>query len=156
MKKICWLFIGTLISLVSLFGTNSFAAWWGNYWTAPSEVLDRVVWEANVWSPVQDTKLDRISDTNWQFATQYKLTNTLDSIRQEIAPYLQWFMFIGLSVATVMIIITGFQLVTSVQSGADTKKAAWRIKNIAIGIIVMTWFYIITRLFMSLVAYVLQ
>jgi uncharacterized membrane protein YidH (DUF202 family) len=65
-------------------------------------------------------------------------------------------MFIGLSIATVMIIITGFQLVTSAQSWYDTKKAQERIKNITIGIIVMTWFYTITRLFMSLVAYVLQ
>lgn len=130
---------------------------WGNYWTSPSEVIDRVVGEANPpGEKTQETQLDRVSDAKWQFPVKYKIANTLDSLRQEIAPYLQWFMFIGLSVATVMIIITGFQLVTSVQSGADTKKAAERIKNIAIGIIIMTWFYIMTRLFVSLVSYVLQ
>jgi hypothetical protein len=66
---------------------------------------------------VQDTKLDTISSVaRQQFASKYPIANTLNSFRIIVAPYLQWFMFIGLSIATVMIIITGFQLVTSAQS----------------------------------------
>jgi hypothetical protein len=129
---------------------------WGNENTRPQEILDRVVWNANRTNKIQDTQLDGVSSTtNQQFAGQYKIANTLNSIRVGIAPYLQWFMFIWLTVATVLIIITGFQLVTSIQSGMDSKKALGRIKNIAIGIAVLTWFYIITRLFMSLLGYFL-
>lgn len=127
----------------------------GNYGTSPTEVLDRMVWEANATNKIQDTQLDRITDKEWQFATKYKVANTLDSIRMKIAPYLQWFIFIWLTVATVLLIITGFQFVTSGQTGADTKKLQWRIKNIIIGVIILTGFYIITRIFMSLIAYVL-
>jgi hypothetical protein len=101
-------------------------------------VLDAVVGKANQTTKIQDTALDKVSNTKGQFATKYRVANTLDSIRVEIAPYLQWFIFIGLSVATILIIITGFQLVTSQQSGEDTKKAQGRIKNIVIGIIILT------------------
>ncbi len=151
--------MSTVVSIVLsiVLGLNSVsAAGWGNYGTQPDEVLDRVVWEANVWSPIQDTALDRVTDTEGQFASKYKIANTLDSIRRQIAPYLQWFMFIGLTVATILIIITGFQLVTSAQSGMDTKKALGRIKNIAIGLVILTWFYIITRIFMSLLWYIVN
>lgn len=158
MKKILCISLGIVATIMG--SPLVIAAWaegWGNYGTSPTEVLHRVVGEANVETKIQDTQLDRISSvSDQQFTSKYQIANTLNSFRIKVAPYLQWFMFIGLSIATVMIIITGFQLVTSVQSGADTKKASTRIKNIAIGIIVMTWFYVITRLFMSLVAYVLQ
>ncbi|MBP6086202.1 hypothetical protein KA478_03285 [Patescibacteria group bacterium] len=73
--------------------------------------------DANAQTHIQDTQLDGInSETDQAFASKYKIANTLNSIRIKIAPYLQWFMFIGLSVATILIIVTGFQLVTSVQS----------------------------------------
>ncbi len=157
MKKLLYVYFGIVVTILSVAWVNASTSSRGNYGTSPTEVLDRVVGEANIETRIQDTQLDRISGIrDWQFASKYQIANTLDSIRVQIAPYLQWFMFIGLSIATVMIIITGFQLVTSVQSGSDTKKASARIKNIAIGIIIMTWFYVITRLFMSLVAYVLQ
>lgn len=158
MRKLLYVIFWMSVALIntSLVNGVSAAGWWA-YGTSPTEVLDRVVWEANVETKIQDTQLDRISSVaDQQFSSKYQIANTLNSFRIKIAPYLQWFMFIGLSIATVMIIITGFQLVTSMQSGADTKKARSRILNIAIGIIVMTWFYIFTRLFMSLVAYVLQ
>lgn len=158
MRKILYVCFGMTVALLNTSLVNAAGTWgWGNYGTSPSEVLDRVAWEANVETKIQDTQLDRISSVaDQQFSSKYQIANTLNSFRLKIAPYLQWFMFIGLSIATALIIITGFQLVTSVQSGSDTKKAQWRIKNIAIGIIIMTWFYVITRLFMSLVAYVLQ
>ncbi len=134
---------------------NANSRW--SYGTSPTEVLYRVVWQANIENKIQDTQLDRISATaDMQFSSEYQITNTLNSIRIKIAPYLQWFMFIWLSIATILIIITGFQLVTSVQSGEDVKKAQGRIKNIVIWLLIMTWFYIITRIIMSLLAYALQ
>jgi hypothetical protein len=157
MKKILYLFIAIYVLLNTSLVQAGNANGRGNYGTAPQEVLYRVVGEANIENKIQDTQLDRISaDADMQFSSEYKIANTLNSIRIKIAPYLQWFMFIGLSVATILIIITWFQLVTSVQSGEDTKKAQGRIKNIVIGLLIMTGFYIITRIIMSLLAYMLQ
>lgn len=152
MYRIIAIMAGLILSL----NIASAADGWGNYGTQPDEVLDRVVWAANAGSPIQDTALDRVTDTQGQFASKYKIANTLDSIRINIAPYLQWFMYIGLSIATILIIITWFELVTSAQSGMDTKKALGRIKNIAIGLVILTGFYIITRLFMSLLWYLIS
>lgn len=148
-----------LMGFIASITTSVFAstAGRGNYGTTPDEILDRVAWEANAQVKIQDTQLDKVNSVADQaYEWKYKLANTLNSIRVHIDPYLQWFMFIGLSVATLLIIITGFQLVTSVQSGSDTKKAQSRIKNIAIGLLVLTWCYIILRLFMSLLAYATQ
>jgi Type IV secretion system pilin len=146
------------IMLACCFGmwTSASAASRGDYGTQPSEVLDRVVGDANKVVKIQDTALDRVTESQGQFASKYKVANTLDSVRQNIAPYLQWFIFIGLAVATILIIITGFQLVTSQSSGEDTKKAQGRIKNIVIGIVIMTGFYLIVKIFMSLLSYILQ
>lgn len=146
-----YLFIGIFASVQGMLGIGR-----GSYGTSPSEVVDRIVGEANATNKIQDTELDKVTDKEWQFATKYKLANTLDSIRMAIAPYLQWFMFIGLTIATVLLIITWFQYVTSGQTGEDTKKLQGRIKNIIIWIVILTWFYIITRIFMSLIAYILQ
>lgn len=97
-----------------------------------------------------------MTNTDGQFATKYKIANTLDSIRIKMAPYLQWFLYIGLSIGTVLIIITGLQLVTSAQSEMDTKKAISKIKNIVIGVIVLTGVYSILRIFTSILGYFLQ
>jgi hypothetical protein len=43
----------------------------------------------------------------------YRMTNTLDSIRVNIAIYIQWAIFIGLSLAVVGLIIIGFNMVTN-------------------------------------------
>jgi hypothetical protein len=109
----------------------------GSYGSQPDEIFDRVAGEANKNVRIQDTALDRVSNTNGKFATKYRIANTLDSLRKAIAPYLQWFIYIGLSVSTLLIVVSGFQLVTSQQSGEDTKKVQSRIKNIVIGIVIM-------------------
>ncbi|MEI7477832.1 MAG: hypothetical protein WCJ81_04980 [bacterium] len=87
--------------------------------------------DANKQDKVLNTTIG-ITDKTGQFDSKYKIANTLDSIRKAIVPYLDWFLYIGLSVATVLIIITGLQLVTSASSGMENKKAWTKIKNIAI------------------------
>jgi hypothetical protein len=130
--------------------------WRGSYGTQPQEILDRVVREANVGDRIQDTRLDGISATAQQaYDSRFKISNTLNSFRVLIWPYLQQFMFFGLSLATILIIISWFQLVTSAQSGMDTKKALERIQNIALGIFILTGVYIILRIFLALIAYML-
>ena len=149
-----YLFIGIFASVQWMLGAA--APWRWQYGTSPDEVLDRIVGEANATVKIQDTQLDKVTDAEWQFATKYKITNTLDSLRMKVAPYLQWFIYIGLAVATILLIITGFEFVVSWQTWQDTKKLQWRIKNIIIGIVVLTWFYVIARIFTSLIAYFLK
>ncbi len=160
-------YVYVLLGIIVLFHGATFAdeaattperkpVWRGSYDTQPEEILDRVVWEANVENPIQKTKLDWISDTAQQaYDSRFKISNTLNSFRVLIWPYLQQFMFFGLSLATILIIISGFQLVTSAQSGMDTKKALERIQNIALGIFILTGVYIILRVFLAVVAYML-
>lgn len=124
--------------------------------TSPSEILDRVAGEANVEYKIQDTALDKVSNTQGAYASKYKIANTLDSIRINIAPYLQWMFYIGLGLATVLIVYNGLLLVTGSVSGEDFKKTQWRIKNIAIGIAVLTGFALIVRIFISILSSVLN
>jgi hypothetical protein len=65
------------------------------------------VGKANVGDPIQDTRLDGISSTAQQaYDSRFKISNTLNSFRVLIGPYLQQFMFFGLSLATILIIIS--------------------------------------------------
>lgn len=80
------------------------------------------------------------------------MANTLDSIRIKIAPYLQWLFFIGLGAAVILIIYNGILLMTGAVSGEDYKKVTGRIKNIAIGVGVLTGFAIIIRVFIAILS----
>lgn len=157
MKKIIISFlIG--VSLVSGFSfaettTNNS---WGDKGTSPIEILDRVAGEANVEYKIQDTALDNVNDDQGAFASKYKMANTLDSIRIKIAPYLQWMFYIGLSIATILIVYYGILLMTGALSGEDIKKTIGKIKNIAIGVAILTGFALIIRIFIAIMSSVLS
>ena len=68
------------------------------------EILDNVVRDANTYDPVQDTALDSVTNTEWSYPFTYRLANTFDSIRKKVAPYLDRMIYIGLSVAVILII----------------------------------------------------
>lgn len=127
----------------------------GDKGSSPVEILDRVAGEANVEYKIQDTALDGVNDDQGAFASKYKMANTLDSLRIKIAPYLQWAFYIGLSIATILIVYYGILLVTGAVSGEDIKKTVGKIKNVAIGVAILTGFAIIIRLFISLLSSVL-
>lgn len=124
----------------------------GDLYTTPSEIFDDLM----KWSKTQDTALDNVDPKEWRFDSQYVIANTLDSLRKNIYPYMQWILYIWLAAATILIIITGWQLVVSLQSGYDTKKAIERLKNIGIWVWVLTGFYFILRIFMAVLTYFLQ
>ena len=120
------------------------------------EILNNVAGEANGEYKIQETALDGVDSNQGAFASKYKIANTLDSIRIKIAPYLQYLFYFGLGLAVLLIIYTGFLLVTGAFSGEDSKKAIARVKNIAIGVVVLTGFSKIVQLFLSLLSDVLQ
>lgn len=104
---------------------------------------------------IQDNALNDISNIQWQYASQYRITNTLDAIRVQITPYIQWVMYLGLSIAVILIVYNGFLMVTnSVNGGAgDTSKIKTNMTNIVIGVILLCSFYIIIRIWLAVIAY---
>lgn len=134
------------VSSISLAQTES----WGRYGADPITILDKVVDEANEDTKIQQTALDGVSDVG-SYARQYKIANTLDWLRNNINPYLQWMIYIWLSLAVILLIYNGFLMVThSIHGEWDIAKLKKRFIYIAIGVILLTGFYFIIKLVVSL------
>lgn len=124
----------------------------GKYGSDPIQILDTVVSEANDEYKIQQTALDQATDTQWAYASPYKIANTLDWFRNNINPYLQWAVYIWLSVAVILLIYNGFLMVTNaIHKEGETAKVKKNIINIVIGVIVLTGFYFIIQLAVSLI-----
>jgi hypothetical protein len=76
--------------------------------------LDSVVGEANKTDQIQETALDGISNDQGSYQSEYQIANTLDYLRLHIATYLQWIVYIGLSLSVILLIYNGFLMVTHV------------------------------------------
>lgn len=125
-------------------------------WT-PMQMLDNFAWKVNQEDRIQDTVVNDISNIQWQYVSEYKISNTLDSIRMQIAPYIQWIMYIGLSIAVLWIIYNGFLMVTnSLHGNWDSTKVKNRITNIAIWVGLLTWFYVVIELLLASISYLLK
>lgn len=161
-------FCGMVLAMMSMqyFVPSAFAKWtpettktiksrWDEG-TSASVIFDNIIKDANQWDKIQTTALNRTNANEWGFDDRYRITNTVDSLRNKISPYLQWFLYASLSVATILIIITGLQLVTSSQSSYDTKKAISKLKNIAIWVGLVTWVYLLMKLFLIGLVFVLK
>lgn len=147
-KKFLFVFL-IFCPFAFLYADNTSSWAWGRN---PEEVLDKVVQDANKKDGVQETALDEIDGSYGIYWDDRKITNTFDSIRENIAPYIDWAVFIGLSIATILIIYNWLMLVTlPVQSDA-TGKVMTRLKFIIIWVLIITGFYFIIKLVLSLVA----
>ncbi len=122
----------------------------------PMQMLDNFANKVNKNDRIQDTALNDISNIQWQYASEFKITNTLDSIRIQIAPYIQRAMYIGLSLATLGIIYNGFLMVTnSIHWNWTNELVKQRIEKIAIWVWLLTWFYAIIQLLLAAISYLL-
>lgn len=150
MKKI--IFVSLLIvSALPLFGFAQNDSRW-NYWENPIQILDNVVQEANDDYKIQQTALDGVTDKQWAYTSQYKITNTLDWLRNNINTYLQWAVYIGLSLAVILLIYNGFLMVTNAAHKEwEAAKIKKNIVNIAIGVVILTWFYFIIKLMVVII-----
>lgn len=151
MKKI---FAIIFLCSICLFNSFVFAdsqnRWW--YWDSPLDVLDNVVWKANAKNKIQETALDDITDKEWSFQVQYKISNTLDYLRVNIAPYLQWAVYIWLVVAVILIVYNWFLMVThTINKVWDFEKVKKRVWYIIIWVLLLTWFYSIIKLVVWLI-----
>ena len=152
MKKLILVILALCYSLPLFSFAQSDNRW--KYGANPIQILDNVVQNANdtPWYQVQQTALDGATDKQWGYASSYKIANTLDWLRNNINPYLQWAVYIGLSVAVILLIYNGFLMVTNAVHGEwEMAKVKKNIINIVIGVIILTWFYFIIKLAVSLI-----
>ena len=119
--------------------------------SSPEEIVNTIADKANEDQKIQDTKFDTINNRQWGYGSDYQITNTLEWIRKNIQPYLQWMLYLGLSWATILLIWNWFRLVTnSAVSWSDMKTVKGNIQSIFIGVIIMTSFLVIIKLVMAI------
>lgn len=123
----------------------------------PIRMIDKAAQQVNYGDRIQDTAFNDTSDIQWQYASEYKISNTLDSLRIQIAPYLQWTMYIGLSLAVIGIIYNGFLMVTKpLWADGDSDKVKKRIINIVTWVFILTGFYVIIQLILAIIGYIIK
>ena len=152
MKKISVLVVLFCVFVAPSFGFAQQTTSRWSYGDSPIKVLDRVVDQANQDYKIQQTALNGATDTQWAYQSQYKIANTLDRFKNNINPYLQWAVYIWLSVAVILLIYNGFLMVTnSLHKEWDFAKVQKRVMYIVIWIILLTWFYFIIKLAVSII-----
>ena len=141
--------VALVISVFSVFSFTFAQEWrrW-NRWSSPLQVFNHVVWNANSWhDKIQETALDGITDLEWNYGREYKITNTLEYVRKHIAPYIQWAVYIGFVLSTTGLIICWFLLVTGwISKSSGFEKVKWKIINALLGVFVLSGFYLIIKL----------
>jgi len=137
--------------LISGFTFSQQWSWW-NWGSSPEDILNNIANKANQQYDIQDSPLERVNERQWWYPMQYRIANTLDSIRVNIAIYIQRIVFIWLAMATIGFIWIGFLMVTNPVSNQWTiEKIKSRIIWVVIGVLLITWFYALLRLFTALV-----
>jgi len=156
MKKIIkakYIYTSTIIALWIFFSIPCFAQrdrrW--EYGTDPIGILDKMVSDANdVWAGyrIQDTALDYVDSGPGRF----RIYNTLTRIRKNITPYIQRAVYIGLTVATILLIYIGFMMVTQwVHNAGKLETLKKNLINVAIGVFILTGFYVIFQLTVAII-----
>lgn len=124
--------------------------WW--YGSTPEDVLDSIVNQANDEYNIQDSPLERVNERQWWYPMQYRIANTLDSIRVNISIYIQWIVFVWLALATIGLIYIWFLMVTNgVANEWTIDKVKTRVIGIVVWVLLITWFYAVLRILTSLI-----
>ncbi len=149
---------GVLTVVIALFGwfllTNfSFATLYLNQESKPLNIINYI----RKWGKdIIKTDLDDATKEEGQFNTQYQISNTLDSVRQNLAVYLQWIAGIGLGASVMLLIYNGIILMTSPLSSDQTATVKKRIRYILIWALAITWFYFVLRIMLSIILQLLN
>jgi hypothetical protein len=84
------------------------------------------------------------------YGPEYTISWTLESVRQQMSPYVQWMAFIGLASAVLLIIYNGLLLVTTPLSPDQATTVKKRMWYISAGIVLITGFYFILKILLSI------
>ena len=158
MKKTLFIF---LIWLFWSFGlvniTNAQQDRWWDFGSDPISILDNIKDEANEEYKIQETALDTATDRQWSYQSSRKISNTLDYLRTHISTYLQRIVFVWLTLAVIWLIWNGLMMVLQpVNKQWDMATVKKNIVNIAIWVIILTWFYAIIKIIVSVINMVFE
>ena len=144
----------SFVAFVSIFSAVFAQEWrWWNRWSSPIQVFDNVVGKSNEWHyDIQETALDWITDLEWNYLPQNKISNTLDYLRKHIAPYIQRAVYVWFVVSTTWLIVCWFLLVTWwISKSSWFEKVKWKIINALLGVFVLSGFYLFIKLMVSII-----
>lgn len=123
-----------------------------SYGSTPNDILDSIANQANDEYNIQDSPLERVNERQWWYPMQYRIANTLDSIRVNISIYIQWIVFVWLALATIWLIYIWFLMVTNgVANEWTIDKVKTRVIWIVVWVLLITWFYAVLRILTSLI-----
>lgn len=141
---ICWLFVvNSIPDNVSASTRKEYEM--GNRW--PDEILDDIVDHGK--SDIVKTKLDSVTNMQ-EFNAENKVSSTLESVRENISFYLQRVVYIALSGAVLLIIYNWLRLAVSPVSAEEASAIKSRMIYIALWIILVTWFYFVLKILLSI------
>lgn len=133
----------------SLFCINIAFAQTSYYGWANSNVID-VIDNVQKKNPVvhsvfeQKVRTYANADAQW-FGKTNRLANGAWILVEAISPYVQWIVFIGMSLSVILIIYNWFLILTNAWDDGQIKKAKDNVTNILIWVLVLGWFYFILR-----------
>lgn len=126
---------------------------WSGWWWCFSDSNDPLVILKEIVdnddADIIETKLDAVMNTS-AYGDSFTISWTLESIRQQVSPYIQRIAFIGLAAAVVLIIYNGVLLVTTPLSPDQVANVKKRMIYIASWVALITWFYFIMKILLAI------
>lgn len=111
------------------------------------QVVDAVQQKNPVVHSIFEQKVRTYANGNAQwFGTENRIANGAWILVEAISPYIQWMVFIGMSLSVILIIYNGFMIVANAGDDGQIKSAKDNVKHIIIGVLILGWFYFILRI----------
>ncbi len=125
----------------------------GSYGSDPMMIFESIVDESNKWwYKIQETAFDGVTDLEWSYQRSFKISNTLDYIRKNLDPYLQWTIYIGFVLATIAFIYLWFLMVTNpLHKQWELTTIKSKLMNVVLWVLFLSWFYFIIKVIVSLI-----
>ena len=120
----------------------------------PMTLVTQYYRNTNKTDPVQETDLDVVtSDGCTELAVdgRFTISRTLCNIKSNIWNYLQYLMYIWLTAATIFLIRNGLKIVTSPDKEKQMSTFKKNLIYIIIWVVLLTWFYYVIDIFVSVV-----
>ncbi len=102
-----------------------------------------------------ETDLDVVEPVG-PYEPDFKISNTLDDVREHLPAYLQWIAGMALVIAVILLIYNGIILMTSPLSGDQLAAVKKRMTYIVVGALAVTGFYFVLRILLSVILQLLN